>query len=66
MGVLWISGCPIGDSDVHAAALDEFVPSCGLSHAAALALQVHLLAETGQGRRVVLGESRRAFCGFFH
>lgn len=46
---------PQGDADVHAAALDEFVPSCGLSHAPTLALQVHLLAETGDGNRHFLG-----------
>ena len=54
MGATWchhfslpLPGVPQGDADVHAAALDEFVPSCGLSHAPTLALQVHLLAETG-------------------
>ena len=50
-----LPGVPQGDADVHAAALDEFVPSCGLSHAPTLALQVHLLAETGDGNRQFSG-----------
>lgn len=39
-----------GDFDVHAAAHDEFVLACGLSHAAALAFQMHFLAEAGAQR----------------